>query len=91
MTYRSFCHKLSYSRSCGFLNFQTELTNNNKEMLIARTGIEIDRHDLSFVSCLHHKKLFLNKFESHQSACCEPEHTDKKPVKSTLKPLSIDE
>jgi len=66
------CHKLSYSRTCGFMNF-ADLSEDEKELLILRSGLDIQHEkESSTTICFHHKKVFLDRYESQQTSCFDP-------------------
>lgn len=83
------CHKLSYNRLCGLINF-TDLTDIEKELVILRSGIQVE-NEASAVICFHHKKIFLDRFESQQTSCFDPLQQHKKHAKSALRTLTVEE
>jgi len=83
------CHKLSYSRLCGLDNF-IDLSDVERELAILRSGIKIE-NQTSATICFHHKKVFLDRFESQHTTCFDPLQRHKKTAKSTLRTLTIED
>ncbi|KAK1159721.1 ARL14 effector protein-like [Acipenser oxyrinchus oxyrinchus] len=82
------CHKTFYCRQTGCKALR-EMTPSNALLLQLRTGImsltESDR------VCFHHEKVYVDRYEDLQKACCDPFNTHKKAIKKGLKPLDLDE
>lgn len=73
------CHKTSYVTQKAIEN-ASELSEEELNILKLRTEV----HNLTTV-CLHHKSLFLKKYEFLQKTCCDPYKRHKKPIKKTFK------
>ncbi|MGH0145517.1 UNVERIFIED_CONTAM: hypothetical protein FKN15_026840 [Acipenser sinensis] len=82
------CHKTFYCRQTGCKALR-EMSPSNALLLQLRTGImsltESDR------VCFHHEKVYVDRYEDLQKACCDPFNTHKKAIKKGLKPLDLDE
>ena len=69
------CHQLSYCKETGLLNFN-DFDEDDKELLILRTQLK----EISTI-CLHHRKVYLEKYVVYQKKCCDPFSYHKKTVK----------
>lgn len=64
------CHKLSYTSGKTSLSNMYELDTSDRQLLCWRSGFaEVDR---DCTICLHHKKIFLDRYASSQKQCCDP-------------------
>ena len=76
----SACHSTAHTHGkVGMLQI-IELSKEDSELLIWRTGIH--KKSLKTI-CLHHQKLYLDKFATMNSLCCDPfgHHAEKKNCK----------
>ena len=55
------CHKLCYCRQKSFIEFK-DFTEEQKELLIWRSGMEIQNISTDDKICFHHGKIFLSHF-----------------------------
>jgi len=81
------CHKLSYTNGKSELLIVTDLDEEIRELLCWRS--EIAAEEASTV-CFHHKKIFVDRYESSQRYCCDPFdiHPESKKMKS-LRPVNL--
>ena len=81
------CHKLTYCRKSGLLKLD-EFSEDIQEVLKLRSG------HVSLEGCKtignHHKKTLLDKFAALQKTCSDPFNINTKPVKTTLKEMTLD-
>jgi hypothetical protein len=77
------CHLLVYCRKKGFLSI-TDLSDDDRQLLLWRTGIESQPSSLERI-CLHHEALFLSRYESIQKFCCDPFNVHTKRVTKSLR------
>lgn len=66
---RSECHKTTYTHGKCELSQITQLSKENVELLVWRTGIR--KNKLKTV-CLSHQKVYLDKFTLLNPFCCDP-------------------
>lgn len=74
------CHKRHHCRTIGLIK-ATALTQENRRYLQWRCGLAIS--DESTV-CKHHEKIYIARYTSLQTKCCNPFNLHNKPVSSKL-------
>ena len=79
------CHKISYVTKKAIEN-ACELSEEELNLLQLRTEVQ----NLTTV-CLHHKSLFLKKYEFLQKTCRDPYKRHKKPINKTLRVVSLEQ
>lgn len=62
------CHKTIYCKTCGLINIST-LTIENRALLQIRTEATFG---INSTICLHHKAVFITRYETLQKQCCDP-------------------
>lgn len=73
------CHKLTYVTKKGLENV-SDLS--EEELNLIKIRSELDDKEIINI-CLHHKSLFLSKYEFLQKTCCDPFKIHKKPIKNS--------
>ena len=79
----SACHKMVHTHGkIGMLQV-TELSRDDRELILWRTGIH--KRNLMTI-CLHHHKQYLEKFTTLNPFCCDPfrHHDEKKNYKGII-------
>lgn len=79
------CHKLTYVKKKGLENV-SDLS--EEELNLIKIRSELDDKEIINI-CLHHKSLFLSKYEFLQKTCCDPFKIHKKPITNSLRVISI--
>lgn len=69
------CYLLSYCSETGTYNFK-DLDTDQQELLALRTGLE----DISHI-CIHHLKVYIDKYTLYQKKCCDPFSGHKRVIK----------
>jgi len=84
------CHLTWFTKEKGYTEFQ-DYTDQDKELLILRSGIDATHfHSQGVQVCHHHSKVFLSKYEFSQRKCCNPFSKHTKNIKTGLKPVNIE-
>ena len=65
----SICHTTSYTHGKSALLSITDLSTEDIDLLVWRTGIR--KRNFKTI-CLHHQKIYLEKFSKLNSYCCDP-------------------
>ncbi|KAG5848668.1 ARL14 effector protein isoform X2 [Anguilla rostrata] len=82
------CHKTTICRQTG-LRQLGELGESDALLLQLRTGL------MGLVEgdtvCLHHEKVFVERYEHTQRTCCDPFNNHKKAIRKGLRPIDLDE
>lgn len=65
------CHKTTYARLVGLMQLD-ELTSDEKELVLLRTGSNVTTDCNNLTLCKHHEQVLLRRYESHQISCCDP-------------------
>lgn len=82
------CHKTTICRQTG-LRQLSELGESDALLLQLRTGL------MGLVEgdtvCLHHEKVFVERYEHTQRTCCDPFNNHKKAIRKGLRPIDLDE
>lgn len=78
------CNKTTYISKTGMENIE-ELTNNEKTLLKLRIDSETNLDRI----CLHHKSIYLTRFEFLQRSCSDPLKKHKKPIKKSLRAVTM--
>lgn len=78
------CHRTYYTRKSG-LKQVASLEKKTQELLSWRANITFSLED---TVCLHHEALYLIRYESRQTSCCDPFKMHKKSVRSKSQSLS---
>lgn len=78
------CHRTYYTRKSG-LKPVASLEKKTQELLSWRANITFSLED---TVCLHHEALYLIRYESRQTSCCDPFKMHKKSVRSKSQSLS---
>ncbi|XP_053305181.1 ARL14 effector protein [Spea bombifrons] len=82
------CHKTCITRMTGLKTLK-ELPQDHVLLLQLRTSVmTLSQHD---TICLHHEKLYIDRYKHMQKACCDPFNVHKKPVKKSLKVITLDD
>ncbi|KAJ8394921.1 hypothetical protein AAFF_G00040440 [Aldrovandia affinis] len=82
------CHKTSLRGQAG-LRQLAELREGDALLLQLRTGLMglLERDTV----CLHHEKVFVERYEDMQRTCCDPFNTHKKAIRKGLRAIDLDE
>ncbi|KAG7468337.1 hypothetical protein MATL_G00141990 [Megalops atlanticus] len=82
------CHKTTYCQRAG-LRQLSELGESDALLLQLRTGLMglMERDTV----CLHHEKVYVERFEDMQKACCDPFNNHRKAVRTGLRAIDVDE
>lgn len=78
------CHQFSYGAQKAIENVN-DLSEDEQILLKLRTESEQELQTI----CLHHKSIFLKKFEFLQKLCCDPIKKHKKPIKKALRAINV--
>ena len=78
------CYQFSYVAQKAIENVN-DLFEDEQTLLKLRTESEQELHTI----CLHHKNIFLKKFEFLQKLCCDPIQRHKKPIEKTLCAINV--
>jgi len=78
------CHKTSLTKSIGFKEI-LDLDDSERELLLLRSGCKFIKGSI----CHHHFYFYLVRYESFQRVCCNPFQNHKRPVKSSLRSISM--
>lgn len=81
------CHKLSYNRKAQ-LDYFKDFSDKNLELVRYRSHLFQLKSEDSI--CLHHQKVYLDKFEDQYKTCFDPFQRHKVMVKTTLRPVTIE-
>ncbi|EDL27771.1 RIKEN cDNA 2700007P21, isoform CRA_b, partial [Mus musculus] len=81
------CHKTFYTRHTGFKTLK-ELSSNDMLLLQLRTGMTLSGNN---TICLHHVKIYIDRFEDLQKSCCDPFNIHKKLAKKNLHVIDLDD
>ena len=73
------CHKLTYSRKCGFLRAE-DMSENEQNLLNWRANYISFDDDANI--CFHHEKIYQSRYEALQKYCCDPFQCHKKHIQS---------
>ena len=84
-TKKSDCHQTCHVKETG-IKFVHQLPVEQQELLLLRT--ELLREELKTI-CLHHENFYLEKYECYQISCCDPFKSHIKPVKKSLRKVTI--
>lgn len=83
------CHKTVFTRTLGLKRLQ-ELTDREKELLYWRVGCALsDMTNTDFTVCRHHEQMYLLRYESKQTACCDPFSKHADTVKASLRVITL--
>lgn len=86
---KSSCHSTSYCKEPG-ITFLSDMSPEDRVMLMHRIGIEPDMGVNPSTICHHHKMTLLDYFETLERTCCDPLDIHKKPIKASLRPIEMD-
>ncbi|NWR52758.1 AL14E protein, partial [Regulus satrapa] len=81
------CHKTYYTRHTGFKGKQ-DISSSDLLLLQLRTGITLSDGN---TICLHHAKIYIEKFEDLQKSCCDPFNIHRKLSKKNLRAIDLDD
>ena len=80
------CHLTVHTRLTGQKSF-SDLTAEQVKLISTRTGISNSPdHEI----CLHHEQSILTRYSQYQRSCCNPFNKHQKPVKGSLREVSLD-
>ncbi|KAG9352699.1 hypothetical protein JZ751_021113 [Albula glossodonta] len=82
------CHKTTTCREAG-LRQVAEMRESDALLLQLRTGLMglLGRDTV----CMHHHRLFVDRYEDMQRTCCDPFNNHKKPIRKGLRAIDLDE
>ena len=72
------CHKLSYTRGKTGLKTVNEYSDDDKELIIWRSGL---LEDPTNNICFHHEQTILYRYEHFKKKCCNPHQVHKVEVR----------
>ena len=78
------CHKTSLTKSIGPKEI-LDLDDSETELLLLRAGCKFTNVSI----CHHHFYFYLVQYDSFQRTCCDTFQNRKKPVKSSLRSISM--
>ncbi|MEE6499080.1 hypothetical protein FKM82_003309 [Ascaphus truei] len=82
------CHKTCITRQTG-LKCLKDLSSNDMLLLQLRTSMmTLSGHD---TICVHHEKLFIERYVDMQKGCCDPYNVHKKNIKKSLRVIGLDD